>query len=293
MKRLKKSLVITIIFLFIGVTVAPSINQSVVKASNDNDLVEVTTQACGIKGYGYTTVKLTKEQYQNLEQYIVEFRARLNQTTTKEEVIPIFKEAVVELDKYGLLPRGMSVERAQRLVSVENLNKDILRLYRKINHDDVASPGHLHNHFSFIAGEATNCYIASPLLIINGLFGLIADWFLSFSLYRFLPVNLFGKILFSHYWECNGALGGSSGWDKSKGEIFTFGILGNGSLRISGDFLIGNIRAFYTPLAVPGYNVYYLGIRGFSGIQFYNKTSGSKNFFGWCLEVDVISSEMS
>ncbi|HVQ00656.1 MAG TPA: hypothetical protein VMT57_03995, partial [Candidatus Thermoplasmatota archaeon] len=97
----KKSLSIGIILLFIGVAVAPSINSSVVKTSTDNDLVEVTSQACGIKGYGNTTVKLTREQYNDLEQYMVEFRARLNQTTTKEEAIPIFKEAVVELNKYG------------------------------------------------------------------------------------------------------------------------------------------------------------------------------------------------
>ena len=114
---MKKILVIGVIFLFLGVAVAPSINFNVVKASDDNDFVEVTTQACGIKGYGNTTVKLTKEQYQNLEQYLVGFRARLNQTTTREEAVPIFKEAVVELNTYGLLPKGMSVEKARRLVT--------------------------------------------------------------------------------------------------------------------------------------------------------------------------------
>lgn len=40
---MKKILVIGIILLFIGVAVAPCINQSVVKASQDDDLVEVTT----------------------------------------------------------------------------------------------------------------------------------------------------------------------------------------------------------------------------------------------------------
>jgi hypothetical protein len=113
----RKSLVVTVILLFIGVSIAPSINFTVVKASNDNDLVEVTSQTCGIKGFGNTTVKLTKQQYQNLEQYLVDFRARLNQTSTREEAVPIFKEAVVELNKYGLLPKGMSIERAQRLVT--------------------------------------------------------------------------------------------------------------------------------------------------------------------------------
>jgi len=44
----------TIVILFLGVAVAPSINFSVVKASEDDDFIEVTTQACGIQGYwGY------------------------------------------------------------------------------------------------------------------------------------------------------------------------------------------------------------------------------------------------
>jgi hypothetical protein len=42
MKR--KCLAMGIIILFIGVAFAPSINLNVVKASNDNDLVEVTTK---------------------------------------------------------------------------------------------------------------------------------------------------------------------------------------------------------------------------------------------------------
>src|SRR5512136_535216 len=113
---MKKLLALCIIFLFIGVSIAPSINITVVKASDDNDLIEVTTQACGIQGYDDTTVKLTREQYQNLEQYLVEFRARLNQTSTREEAVPIFKDAVVELETYGLLPKGMSVEMLQEVI---------------------------------------------------------------------------------------------------------------------------------------------------------------------------------
>ena len=40
--KMKKLLVLGVILLFIGVAVAPSINQSVVKASTNDDLVEVT-----------------------------------------------------------------------------------------------------------------------------------------------------------------------------------------------------------------------------------------------------------
>jgi len=129
-KKRKKILVAGISLLFIITAITPSINFNIVKASNNNDFVEVTTQACGIKGFGNTTVKLTREQCQNLEQYLVEFRARLNQTTTREEAVPIFKEAVVELNKYGLLPKGMSVEQAQKFISGERFHP-ILQIFLK------------------------------------------------------------------------------------------------------------------------------------------------------------------
>ncbi|MBN2065447.1 MAG: hypothetical protein JW771_01385, partial [Candidatus Thermoplasmatota archaeon] len=129
MMKLRKILAVAIILLFIGVAVTPSINFNVVKAASENDLIEVTSEACGIKGYGNTTVKLTREQYQNLEQYLTEFSARLNQTKTREEAVPIFKEAVVELNKYGLLPKGMSIKQAQTLIMGRYQHSNVTRVF--------------------------------------------------------------------------------------------------------------------------------------------------------------------
>jgi len=151
----RKYLSIGIILLFVGVTIAPTINFNVVKASQEDDLVEVTTQACGIKGYGNTTVKLTREQYQNLEQYLVEFRARLNQTTTREDAIPIFKDAVVELDKYGLLPKGMSVNQAFRLLT--KINNQRLKALDSLGFDSDA------NYFCLVSGPTTSTMSFGPL----------------------------------------------------------------------------------------------------------------------------------
>jgi len=150
---IRKLLAIGIILLFVGVTIAPTINFNTVKASTEDDLVEVTTQACGIQGYGDTTVKLTSEQYQNLEEYLVEFRARLNQTSTREEAVPIFKDAVVELYKYGLLPRGMSVERAQKLVT-KSFNQRI-RTFNSLDLDPDA------NYFCLVSGVTNETFCIS------------------------------------------------------------------------------------------------------------------------------------
>jgi hypothetical protein len=176
-----KSLVLIIILLFIGVAVAPSINQSVVTASQDDDLVEVTTQACGIKGFGDTTVKLTREQYQNLEQYLIEFKARLNQTSTREEAIPLFKQAVIELDTYGLLPKGMNTKQAQHLVTRENHDTTppqvVINTVRR-QHSRTAT-----NSFCLLAGLSNNTEMITLyqwILVLGS--GLIGEFFYNFHL---------------------------------------------------------------------------------------------------------------
>ncbi len=181
---LKKEIsIITVIFL-ISIGIIPSINQSVVKASNDNDLIEVTTQAYGINGYGDTTVKLTREQYQNLERYLVEFRERLNQTTTRDEAVPIFKDAVVELDKYRLLPNGMSVERAQNLVTFSTRKVSQLRPIKPniLRQSNSLSNNNTIDFLCMIAGESTNTYfqtlLNSAIIFLSGLFLILPSFFI-------------------------------------------------------------------------------------------------------------------
>ena len=251
---ISKSLVFIVILLFIGVTVAPSINFNVVKASNDNDLVEVTTQACGIKGFGNTTVKLTREQYQNLEQYLVDFRARLNQTTTREEAVPIFKEAVVELNKYGLLPKGMSVEAAQKLVIGPSQNLIVKNMIRKLS--KVSNFSGIENHLCLVLGSFTaETY---PLGVI-GFFNFISYiiYFLSvitrFPFLHFLPFQLLGPVMFGvttvipthNRWEYY--------YDPAQGWITATG--SNGLTQMSGlmfgtlgdmDFGFGGFQELYS-----------------------------------------------
>jgi hypothetical protein len=176
---LKKGLAVGIIFLFIGIAVAPSISSTVVKASNDNNLIEVTSQACGIKGFGDTIVRLTKEQYRDLEQYLVDFRARLNQTTTREEAVPLFKDAVVELNKYGLLPHGMSVAQAQKLViGIEPSEKTQEFIKKFLKRNQSGAPN---NTLCLLAGNVDEAWFWSLLTFSS----LAAFGFLVF-LYFFL-----------------------------------------------------------------------------------------------------------
>jgi hypothetical protein len=191
MKR--KCLAVGIILLFVGVTIAPTINFNTVKASTEDDLIEVTTQACGIQGYGNTTVRLTREQYNDLEQYLVEFRARLNQTSTREEAIPLFKDAIEELNKYGLLPKGMSTEQAQYVVTGRSHNPRMNTLIRDIlkkkNLNDSA------NILCFITGHSTYTEIVTLFQRILSfgflsILGLLVN--LPLPIYLFFAIVLLG-----------------------------------------------------------------------------------------------------
>jgi hypothetical protein len=141
-----------------------------------DDLVEVTSQACGIQGFGNTTVKLTKQQYQNLEQYLVDFRTRLNQTTTRGEAVPIFKDAVVELNKYGLLPKGMSIRQAVDLTTGRYMRGFTLPKSQPITGVDE-------NFLCLIAGRGNPVFRYLGLDLLMGLIRLLGNfniaWFLS------------------------------------------------------------------------------------------------------------------
>lgn len=285
----KKILVISVILLFIGVTIAPRINHGVVNASQENNLVEITTQACGIQGYGNTTVKLTTEQYQDLEHYLVKFRARLNLTTTSEEAIPIYKEAIRELNTYGLLPKGMSVEEAQRVVTG--------RYQKPQEKDRIQIPKH-HlsllnenvNLFCLIAGQSTNTIfiplvsrIAVLPLILTLMFG--QNFFLLFLFFYLLFYNVFslsmvvGNLFPLSFlnWICFGIDSGIQvppGYAyPAQGWVSTIGL--NGMRKWN--------QSFYGAIDYPVLNA---GVIGFSGIKllWFNATS---MYFGSALWVSL------
>lgn len=108
--NMNKSLVIAVIILFIGLAFAPSINANISK-----DLVEFTTEICGLDGRKQT-VKLTREKAEEVEGLFYSIKKQLNAIESIDEAEEIFKDAVMELDKYGLLG-GLSVKQVLRLIN--------------------------------------------------------------------------------------------------------------------------------------------------------------------------------
>jgi len=206
---MKKLISVAVILLFIGLAFAPSINANISK----EELVEFTTEVCGLNG-GKQTVKLTQQQADEVEVLFNLIREQLNATESREEAEEIFKDAVVELDKYGLLG-GLSVKQAQRLVLGLDVFEKNSRLLDYLKNVPLIKNM---NIFCLISGKSDYSIILTPL---------------NFVIF-FLLVLFYGRVLVS--WSLLGEFAPNL-W-----EFIT---------DIFGDFLSGSVLfrlAFYVGL---------------------------------------------
>jgi len=261
-----------VILIFIGVAVAPSININVVKATNDNDLIEVTSQACGINGFKNTTMKLTKQQYQNLEQYLVDFLTRLNKTTTKAQAVNLFKEAVAELNKYKLLPKGMSVLQAQRFIIKKYYNEKYLGSTRSLSTGNQKNSSILNNWCCLFASVSNSMCIDNIFWrffykIYNelGTPGIIIWTSLCNGIYYYQPF---------FFW-CPIEIGGN---ETRSGSVFTAGLMGIKTLS-------GNLQGGM--LYKIGQFICELGATGYTGIKINSKTTTSEFYLGTAFHVNM------
>ncbi|UCF13139.1 MAG: hypothetical protein JSW06_02500 [Thermoplasmatales archaeon] len=272
---IKKGVVVAVIFLFIGLAFAPSINANISKASADDELVEFTTEVCGLNG-GKHTVRLTKAEVEEVENLIDNIKIRLDGVETREEAVEIFNEAVVELDKYDLLG-GLSVEQAQWLAKGGYQDSRFMKLLERLYDRNQADTDN--NFLCLIVGQTSETYISSLLLNIIALGPIIVEllpgvfigaieglellliflWFISYLLVSVFdgirPICMMGKICF--------------GWmDDTEGWVYTNGL--NGIKNWSGK-LKGKI---HTPTSVG------TAVVGFTGIRkiMYSE-NGRENFF--------------
>ncbi len=281
---MKKLLEVGVIVLFLGLAFAPSINADISKASVDSELVEITTEVCGING-GKHTVQLTKEEANEVEKLFYTIERRLNEVERREEAVEIFEEAVVELDKYGLLG-GLNVKNAQRLVTgfyyTQNFQKKIIKPDKgELNSDEF------HNSFCFVSGNNITCtrftgaflsklsmFFAS--LIPDAPESLLDDFIFLFlimfsSLYeQYKPIAISQKVGFgTKRMDDTGAFV----YSPAEGNISTYGLEGTKSWA----------GPFYGSLGMGYWMVYdiYLGMRNFFGFKI------GTHYFGFALKVGL------
>ncbi len=321
---MKKLLVVGVIVLFLGLACAPSINANI---SKESELVAITTEICGLGG-GKQTVQLTQKEAEEVEQFIDDLERRLDEVETREEAEEIFNEALVELDKYGLLG-GLSIKQAQKLVLGPYQNVKFVKLLDNIYAVNSESNDKLKNFFCLTLGQFDEyycwvhgsigriCYsLASRMFIhflTNSIIFNIAGWMYENDFEQFgdLLVTIIAIILtpfaytllYSYYTLflmakyypiLIGTIVYLGRWD---GGIFNESSPSEGNLSTFGllgrksktGFFYGNLPIF--PVYIPIFEIkHYPGILGFSGLKIFNNDSNPPlTLIGFSLWINVKS----
>lgn len=150
---ISKSVTMGVILFIIGVSITPGVSRCDVTAIDSDQVIQITTQVYDYHGVKDITVRLTTDQYRDLEQYLIQFRSQLNQTTTREAAVPFFKEAVRQLNKYMLLPRETSIEQINNLMVVTTKDVQHTALLRSTSR--ISDFLNRTNAFCLIAGQTT------------------------------------------------------------------------------------------------------------------------------------------
>jgi len=304
-KLLQKEITCIIVLLLIILSFSSIITANI---KINDDLIEITTEFFGINKIESSAIKLTYEEYANFEKYINEFKNKLENIRDRAEIIGLFKEAIVEFDKYGLLA-DLNIEKAQDLVIKNYQNQKMIKfsnnnlLFQDFSED-------INNSLCFIAGQTTNTFFQTPFfssalvgilplqLIVTIFFILLfANIFLILSIIivsimttlgsligRFLDfIFLNQPIMFgSNIWLAN-----SDGWIftmglqgiKSNQGIFNGKITGKGLFYEMGKAWIFGYAEPYEPI---------IGARGFTGLRLNIDAESFESFYiGTALRVNV------
>jgi hypothetical protein len=228
----------------------------------------------------------SEKPYVEAEKIFNELKLKLDKVTTKQEALVLINEAIVDLNKYGLLPKGMSVRQAQRLVTVCFLKSELLQPTQKSNLNNTG------NINCLVVGIATETYFRpypSLVMDIPIIEYLVFDS--NFSKYFnflawFYAIRVFTPVKFGPYAYVGNrykAFEDGNLTDKiysSSGFVWTIGA--NGIKKWNGSFY-GGLYTKYMK-AVYENNSYEIwdavGIRCFVGINFFNCISfASSNEF--------------
>jgi len=149
---LYKALVVGVIVLFIGVGIQPAFAKVSIE-SNNTGLVEITVQFYEIDRTYNHTVMLTQDELAELENLINDFEIKIDIADNKIETEAIYEDIVVSLNDYGILPKSMSIEKAQRLVTGKEHNPVVVKLFERWYKRNHESMGNSENMLCLISGE--------------------------------------------------------------------------------------------------------------------------------------------
>jgi len=295
---MRKLLVVGVIVLFLGLAIAPSINANISRAAIDSELVEISTEICGLNG-GKHTVSLSKEDADEVEKLIDDIERRLDNVETREETVEIFNEAIVELDKYGLLG-DLSVKQAQKLVTGRYQDSRAMKISERFFSRLQQNTS---NCFCLIAGATNGTNFDSQLELFCGRISVLLSFVgpilfkNKFPLYTFFILGYFlldiinsvSPVAIASRINLGGEKGG--GWNPefvefyAHGWIITMGLLG---MHKYDRKILGAIPLYGTGTLFERYLYKFSpGVLGFTGLHIYNPIQAKHFYLGSALWVNL------
>ena len=265
-------IVFGIIILFFGVGIQPTLAELSIDP-DESELVEFTVQVCDSKH----NVVLSSKQAEELDILIDNTKARLNMATTIEETSQIFDKTVVSLYDLGMLPDGMSVEDAQRLVNGHHRVSRMDKILDGLSGSNLGLLDDDENLFCLVAGE-TSMTLFWPLSwrLALQMSELPYDWAQLFVIFFFsfmrIPLLLMLLWMLSPVVFGNMVTLGAPDMGTCRGWVRTIGL--NGIKNWNGSFK--GIIPFPHWM---GYGYHCFGIRGFNGISIYTNLNGADCFY--------------
>lgn len=280
---------IFVVLLFYGLAFAPSIHANI---SKDSELVEITTEVCGLPGMQPSTIKLTRKEADEVDQLFEDVRERLDRVETREEAVEIFNEALVELDKYDLLG-ALSVEQAQKLVTGRFQNPRMMEIAEKIYEKYQITADIDKNILCLVEGSIGNALLstisAGPLarffsILSRGpFFGALASFYLVLpyvDLMDLNPLPIWHNIYVGYKYNYGGY-----GWTYLSGSGWLYTTGSNGVKNWSGPFY-GQLRIPKFYLNIYGASFYYPAVQGFTGMKI--RVDLWKNYYlGFALQASL------
>jgi hypothetical protein len=295
---------IGIIFLLFGIAFIPSIAINNVTASNDNNLVKVTTEVYdSTKDYTFT-ILVTQRQSREIQHVFDELKNRLSSIDSMEETQQIFNDTIVSLNSYNLVPPDMNIEQAKRLVNSINQNQKLIPFPQKMStkFQTVATAGTIQNSCCYIAGNTSNTHFTklakriahhliaimdyysgnAPLVKVATAFWIVINPISKITQTILLQNGLhYGVSIYFgnyHYYPYPNWLSPAQGW------ISTNGI--NGKQNISGSFWGQKITSGWQSQDDWYMNYTWRGCIGFTGL-ITHVGSDSAYYIGSALHVNV------
>jgi hypothetical protein len=284
----KKGLVVGVILLFVGVAIAPTVTSS-------NELIDVTVEAYGIGGAQPHTVQLTQQEADEMKILFDGIEQSLSNAQSRKEANTIVENAIVELDKYGLLG-DLTVQQAQQLIIGDEYQQRLLERLDEKFHNGIFKA----NYLCLITGHlSTTCcfgpfvYIAELLgleyynvdfPVILGLLMIICFWYIMPIILTLSPIHCSAIVTAGWYWDEWWA---PEHFIPAQGKIITFGLTG---LKYwSGDDLYGNASKFDLIHYIGGpynrVNIFYPAFLPYMGITV--DSEGSLYFLGFALKAEL------